>query len=421
MDAVSTNVSPNPLVGSEFLSVFRSDPDGRVRKVILPSDTRLSASAWSGYDYHAPFNKAVTYQVVPGVVDSISGSGFWDYAPAPNILPSDFAAMGRLGSPTANGWKSTGTRNITAAGSNVLVSADNAAATTYYALAQVSIDPGAVSPYTLSVKFAPGLVVNAKILLMWASAGGLYPGYTETAPTPIASGPLVTLVATRPADAVGVSITFIFTGAGTISPVTITGISLQQGAGTSIPAPQYIDAPAVPATLTSKQAWLTHPVDPGLSVPVNISGQQTSTSRASRAAVFQILGSRLPVTRSDGVRNSLTGETTFLTDTLAAADALDQISSRSEPLLINFASPNPVSMDYPWMWVQPGDFTRDWVNLGQTKRRLVSFSWVEVDQPAVAAGALWTWDDVVAEYATINDVNAAYRTLANLAIDTRGI
>lgn len=45
-----------------FFTLTRTDPDGRVRKVIIEPNSRLASGVWAGFDYHAPFNQAVTYQ-----------------------------------------------------------------------------------------------------------------------------------------------------------------------------------------------------------------------------------------------------------------------------------------------------------------------------------------------------------------------
>ena len=53
--------------GSASFTVTRTDPDGRVRKVITEPNPHVTSGTWSGFDYHAPFNQPVTYTVVTTV------------------------------------------------------------------------------------------------------------------------------------------------------------------------------------------------------------------------------------------------------------------------------------------------------------------------------------------------------------------
>lgn len=48
---------------SDLFSLVRNDPDGRARPVLLENNTHFTSSAWSGFDYHAPFNQPVSYTV----------------------------------------------------------------------------------------------------------------------------------------------------------------------------------------------------------------------------------------------------------------------------------------------------------------------------------------------------------------------
>lgn len=425
LDVLSTAGTPNPLLGTELVTLFRVDPDGRTRKVIVPADSRLSAHAWTGYDYHAPFNKPVGYQVVAGnaTVDSAGSNGYWNYAPLPNVLPSRVAAMGRAGAPSGNGWRVpvSGNATITASGGNIAVKPTAVGPDSMVEVSIFDVPVTSAGNWTLTVDFAAGPTQNARLSVFWyTSDGDDISGYTGSW-VAVASGPVLTLVGARPAGAGKCSVRVELSSSGTLNSAFLSGITLEPGGASSgILSPVFIPTPPVPALLVSSQAWLIHPVDPGLSVKVNVSGLATRTTRGSRAALFPVIGASRPVTRSDGVRASLTGETTVFVDDLAAADALDELCARSEAVLINLASTVDRPIDYPWLWVQPETVTREWVNAGIEMRRVI-FGWVEVDQPTAPGGALWTWDDVGLAYSTIDAVNAQYASLANLVTETPGV
>jgi hypothetical protein len=57
------NITGSGADASAYFTLVRTDPGGRVRKVITEPNPRLTSGVWAGYDYHAPFNQPVTYQV----------------------------------------------------------------------------------------------------------------------------------------------------------------------------------------------------------------------------------------------------------------------------------------------------------------------------------------------------------------------
>lgn len=81
LDVTSSTASPSPLTGSETLTVWRIDPDGKQRQVIIPSGSRLSGGIATLFDYHAPFNKQVSYVVTAGSANT-NGTP----TPAPAII-----------------------------------------------------------------------------------------------------------------------------------------------------------------------------------------------------------------------------------------------------------------------------------------------------------------------------------------------
>lgn len=59
-----TTSSPNPVGLGSTVQLFRNDSDGQRRRVIVESGAVLSGGSWTGFDYHCPFNAAVTYTAV---------------------------------------------------------------------------------------------------------------------------------------------------------------------------------------------------------------------------------------------------------------------------------------------------------------------------------------------------------------------
>jgi hypothetical protein len=79
---VLLNVSSSPSL-TAVLRVFRVHADGSQHRVLTPGRAVLNG-AWSGYDYHAPFNQTFTYYAQVGVVA--------DSAQTPAVfMPSDNA------------------------------------------------------------------------------------------------------------------------------------------------------------------------------------------------------------------------------------------------------------------------------------------------------------------------------------------
>lgn len=55
---------------SDLFALVRNDPDGRQRPVLLEVNPHFTSSAWSGWDYHAPFNQPVSYTVFSGALQA---------------------------------------------------------------------------------------------------------------------------------------------------------------------------------------------------------------------------------------------------------------------------------------------------------------------------------------------------------------
>lgn len=68
-----TSAAPNPVGTASTVVLYRTDPDGRRRRVIVEAGAVLSGGAWVGFDYHMPFNAQVNYSaVVDGVTSNLA-------------------------------------------------------------------------------------------------------------------------------------------------------------------------------------------------------------------------------------------------------------------------------------------------------------------------------------------------------------
>jgi hypothetical protein len=79
LSVAGSSATPNPVGAFSSVAVFRDDPDGERRRVLIDRDATLSAGTTAVFDYHAPFNQSVSYVAV---VDQRTSS------PASITLPS---------------------------------------------------------------------------------------------------------------------------------------------------------------------------------------------------------------------------------------------------------------------------------------------------------------------------------------------
>jgi hypothetical protein len=64
---VTTNTTDSmPVSPSAAVTVSRLDPDGATRNVIVLANPQLSGGTWVDFDYHAPFNRSVSYVATAG-------------------------------------------------------------------------------------------------------------------------------------------------------------------------------------------------------------------------------------------------------------------------------------------------------------------------------------------------------------------
>lgn len=170
---------------------------------------------------------------------------------------------------------------------------------------------------------------------------------------------------------------------------------------------------ATPVTVPSdtgmvgSMAWLTHPLQPSLSVLFAVSDIAAQT-RVARRAVLPIMGSSLPVAVSD-VRLAPTGELTGATLTAADAAALAALIADGATLLVRC----PATWGSMWFYAAIGDVTdENPTRVGPQPDREWKLPYTVVAAPVgVAGGSLGdTYNDVLTAYATYNALLAGEAT-----------
>lgn len=167
------------------------------------------------------------------------------------------------------------------------------------------------------------------------------------------------------------------------------------------------------ATVTPNQAavWLKNPLRPFLNRAVTVVDIDDIT-RATRSALFDVIGRTLPVARTD----LMSGRSTTLTLRVTSrvdADDLDGMLAVGEVLLVQAPAPgSPV----PTMYALPGGVTRQRVAQTSAVRRF-PLAVTECAMPDLTLAAVQsTWVTVTNTYATWADLVAAKATWADVLL-----
>lgn len=176
--------------------------------------------------------------------------------------------------------------------------------------------------------------------------------------------------------------------------------------------------------LDPEDAWLIHPATPGLSFPLAGSGAAGIRSigpinNESNATVHYILGSRTPVTTTNGDRSSDETVMTLAISTRAEEVALTALLRDETPILINI--PPAFDIDFDYAFYQVGRTSRSRLEQmpGMQLRDYV-LPLIEVQSPIVTQeNTGWSYATVAATYSTYAVLLLAYDTYADLAADNR--
>lgn len=162
------------------------------------------------------------------------------------------------------------------------------------------------------------------------------------------------------------------------------------------------------ASITPSQSgtWLKSIARPFLNRSVVVT-EHSDITRPARVGIHEIIGSQLPVARSD-VRGSRRLTMTIKADTVADADALEIILASGDPIFIQDSS----GYDIPAGYFAVGDVTRR--RYGKiSERRWFDLPLIEAAAPGPdVVGATSTWQTLVNEFGTWTAVLAAFGTWA---------
>jgi hypothetical protein len=141
-------------------------------------------------------------------------------------------------------------------------------------------------------------------------------------------------------------------------------------------------AASPPITLPSNGlAWFTHPSDPGNPMQVSPTVTPTEVYALARGS-FAIIGRARPVVVSSSVRQAATGTITLDCPTFDARDALLDLLSDGQPVLLR----TDAAFGYPDdMWLSLGDITADpGGRMAWQQTRILSAAYAVVDSPDAA-------------------------------------
>lgn len=88
----ATNTAPNAVPPNSALTLTRIHQDGSEHRVLTTSTPRVIPSLWTGFDYHSPYNRQVTYRVTAGAATG-TGTG---------TLPSSVSWLVSASDPTTS-------------------------------------------------------------------------------------------------------------------------------------------------------------------------------------------------------------------------------------------------------------------------------------------------------------------------------
>lgn len=175
-----------------------------------------------------------------------------------------------------------------------------------------------------------------------------------------------------------------------------------------------------PVTLESEKIWLIHPGLPALSMQLPRVRKIANLTRRVVRGKFDVVGRKTSIIRTDGTRKAPEYKLTLKINTHEQLDDLDNILDDTSPLLLNV----PVSLGWRWpssyISVDTSDEERPTIS-GSDPRRELELPIEVTERPTGQQIALWTCDDVAAEFDTCTDLLAVYETCTDLLTDTRRV
>lgn len=387
----------DPTASFTALTIYR---DGKK----IREQPYIGGSVAVAFDYEAPFGTPVTYSAT----GRTSG-----YSPVYSTLWSNLS-----------GWTTVGGAPAVAGGqfyASVGGYAEVSRPVPILSAGRLTIQPGSV--YNASIDLP---TADNRLLQVWTDPGSatalVFYGQVGRSVS-VGSGPLVLTF-----DSAGVTVkstlgTQFIERAATISSVTDLSVSVSVSAGRvagftldEVTGEEAFSASAS-TTLDVDAAWLIHPSQPSLSIPIDfgIGGDRSlrfieassgdSRSSNAQSTIHRPIGRRRAVVITSGPRQADEWTLVIGAPTVAAKNAVRAIVDDQTPLLLRF--PAGKSQDLPDDWYSVGD-----VDISRITPHaiipltLITLPLIPVDEPIVRQGALWTWSDVVIKYPTWADVIA---------------
>lgn len=188
----------------------------------------------------------------------------------------------------------------------------------------------------------------------------------------------------------------------------------------------HLDQLSSPVTLSPAAAWLIHPANPGLSMPVSSTDRSAATirilgevSNASTVTEHEILGQQFPITTTSGPRQGNKLQAVVGVRTAAQEQALMGLLADGTPLL--FRAPGSYAIGLEEGFYSVGDVTRARISqrLGDPIRNF-TLPLTQVQSPIVTVqNAGWSWASLAAAFPTWAAVAAAYNTWADVLTNNR--
>lgn len=172
-------------------------------------------------------------------------------------------------------------------------------------------------------------------------------------------------------------------------------------------------ASSASTSLDVTAAWLIHPGDPDLSIPVEVK-KFGERRRSIDQSTQRVIGRSDPVVTTD-TRGTVETSIEIATSTIAEADAVHALLADGQTILVNV----PPS----WNW----GVTTEWAACGQTvearvvdvgsrQHRVITVPYVVVSRPEGDLAPLRTYADVLTEASTYAQALAQRATYADLLV-----
>lgn len=405
------------------------------------------------YDYEAPRDVPCTYEFVTDYLNpSGTGAAVWDEtwtSLSAWLTGSNAAAATTDTSFSVSGGKLVWTQPSQDFGGHDIYRTVTAGSYRVTIASMAFTNPGGGTT-SMQVYFYPSPLLSQydtrPILTLQATAAGTltiianYPGATEsTTATTISTSSTITV------DFLGTSISVSGSGGTWNSQPLYTTTNINQvhvapssttGGSTftvgEIKVSNYatvsthVDQLSSPVTLSPAAAWLIHPSNPALSMPVSSHDRSAATirilgevSNASTVTEHEILGQQFPITTTSGPRQGNKLQAVVGVRTAAQEQALMGLLADGTPLLFRAPASYPIGLEEGFYSV--GDVTRARISqrLGDPMRNF-TLPLTQVQSPIVTVqNAGWSWAALAAAFPTWAAVAAAYNTWADVLTNNR--